>query len=84
MEHKDKLKQYEMKQFSTDIEELIHLLQMKRQFIDMAIDSLSTLMKKKTNLDVKEINESLTQTLKHLSDSRLDVEDIKSKFTIFK
>ena len=73
-----------MKQFSTDIEELIHLLQIKRQFIDMAIDSLNTLMKKKVNLDVKEISESLTKTLKHLADSRLDIEDIKSKFTILK
>ena len=57
---------------------------MKRQFIDRAIDSLNTLMKKKGNLDIKEISDTFTQTLKHISDSGLDVEDIKSKFTILK
>ena len=73
-----------MKQFSTDIEELIHLLQIKRQFIDKAIDSLNNLMKKKGNRDIKEISDTFTQTLKHISDSGLDVEDIKSKFTLLK
>ena len=56
----DKLRLYSIKQLSADIEELIHLLQMKRQFIDMAIDSLNTLMKKKANLDVKEISDTFT------------------------
>ena len=41
-------------------------------------------MKKKGNLDIKEISDTFTQTLKHISDSGLDVEDIKSKFTILK
>ena len=52
-----------MKQFTTEIEELIHLLQIKRQFIDMAVESLNTLMKKNTNLKVKEISDIFTQTL---------------------
>ena len=50
----------------------------------MAIDSLNNLMKKKININVKEISDSFTQTLKHLTDSGLDVEDIKSKFTFLK
>ena len=57
---------------------------MKRKFIDMTINSLNTLMKKKTDLNINEIRMCLTQTLKHLYDSRLDFEDIKSKFTILK
>ena len=50
----------------------------------MAIDSLNNLMKKKNNIKVKEINDSFTQTLKHLTDTGLDVEEIKSKFTFLK
>ena len=41
-------------------------------------------MKKKSNLEVKDISETFTQTLKHIADSGIDVEDIKSKFTILK
>ena len=50
----------------------------------MAIDSLNNLMNRKTNIDVKEISDNFTQTLKHISDSGLDAEDIKSKFNILK
>ena len=57
---------------------------MKRQSIDMAIDSLKTLMKKKANFDVKEISDSFSQTIQHLTDSGLNVEDIKSKFIFLK
>ena len=50
----------------------------------MAIDSLNNLLKKKNNINVKEISDSFAQTLKHLTDSGLDVEDMKSKFTFLK
>ena len=50
----------------------------------MAIDSLNILMKEKANIEVKEINDTFIETLKHISDSGLDVEDIKSKFTILR
>ena len=50
----------------------------------MAIDSLNILMKKKSYLKVKEICDSFTLTLKHLTDSDLNLDDIKSRFTIFK
>ena len=73
-----------MKKFTSDIEELIHLLQMKRQFIDMAIDTLNNLLKKKVNIEIKEISDTFSKTLKHISDSGLDIEDIKSKFSILK
>ena len=46
----------------------------------MAIDSVNNLRKKKTNLDKKEISDCLATNLKHITDSGLDVEDIKSKF----
>ena len=41
-------------------------------------------MKKKGNLDIKEISDTFSQTLKHITDSGLNVEDIKSKFGILK
>ena len=50
----------------------------------MAIDSLNNLLKKKNNINVKEISDSFAQTLKHLTDSGLNVEDMKSKFTFLK
>ena len=46
----------------------------------MAIDSLDTLIKKKVNLEVREINDSFSKTLKHLNDSGLNIEDINEKF----
>ena len=66
------------------MEELIHLLLKKREFINMAIDSIKALTEKKANLVVKEINDSFSQALKHITDSGLNVENIKSKFTILK
>ena len=50
----------------------------------MAIDSLDTLIKKKVNLEVREINDSFSKTLKHLNHSGLNIEDINAKFTFFK
>ena len=50
----------------------------------MAIDSLNNLMRKKANLVVKEISDTFAQTLKHIADSGLNVEDIKSQFAILK